>query len=95
MIFYITENTKCCEPEWLQKFDYIHIKAKTDGSETLIALPYEIDEVDELDDVRRLQKEIAQEILDEWIDDENLEPETGLNGEPVLQSKIDLEVYCG
>jgi hypothetical protein len=91
MNFYITKNVRRCEPECLQKYDYTHIKAKTDGERTIICSESEIDVLG----VLSITKEVAQETIDTWIDDENSVEELDIRGNKIEQQKIDLEVFCG
>jgi len=65
--FYLTTNTLRREPEAIASVEYCHIKAKTDGSQTVILTEEEIN----AENVTLLSQEEAQALLDSWIDTEN------------------------
>lgn len=90
--FYITNNTNRCEPEAIQENEFVHVKAKVDGSQTIIVSDFEI--VDS--NVLEIEQESAQQILDQWIDEENENPfYDEVNDVVVLQKKIDLGGLIG
>jgi len=94
MRWYITDNINKCEPSELLNIPHTHIKCRTDGSSTVIMCNDLVD-LSDIEGVTEVSKAEAQDILDYWIARENDVPEIGLNGEEVIQSKIDLEVFCG
>jgi hypothetical protein len=90
--FYIANNLNRCEPEAVKAIEFIHVKSKTDGSQTALISKNEI-----LDPnvVEKTQEEL-QTIVDEWIDEENQNPFfDDVNQVYVLQKKINLEVLLG
>ena len=78
-------------PDALSEHLYIHVKGRADGLQVLI-IANESNILD-IEGTILLSKEEAQALLDQWIDDENVNPEVGLKGEFVVQSKIDLGKY--
>jgi len=87
--FYIVTNTNREEPEVVQQSTYIHIKCKTDASQTVICSEETITGADV---VSKTQAQ-AQKILDDWIDEENVAPPLDAEGNQILQRKINLEAF--
>jgi hypothetical protein len=90
IFFYVTANTNNNEPSCLQSISYVHVKACTDGSQTVVITfaPVSDPAMNELTQVS------AQALLDSWIDAENQHPEVDVvTGEPMLQSHIDLSNF--
>ena len=87
--FYLTTNILNREPEVIKAIDYVHIKAKVDGSQTLILTEQKIKDKD----VAELTLSEAQALLDEWIDNENLFPVQDKDGNDILQIRINLKKY--
>jgi len=90
MIFYLTNNDARKEPIVLLDEDYIHVKAKCDGSQTVIICHEKID----APSMTEMSKQEAQSLLDTWIDEENVLPyQIDINGNEIIQSYIDLEGF--
>lgn len=89
MYIYLTINANCCEPESLAETVYVHVKCKSDGSQTIIVTPQPIDTADCIS----LSPESAQSMLDDWIDAENAGIVPDAQGNLMTQSRIDLGSY--
>ena len=88
--FYLTSNIANNEPECIKSIDYIHIKAKTDGSQTIILTTELINN----ESCIVLSKEEAQNLVDQWISEENSNPPIDpINNTEMIQSYIDLDLY--
>lgn len=71
--------------------NYVHIKAKTDGSEIAVISESEITNNDV---ITKTQAEL-QIILDDWVDAENVDPPLDIDGIETLQTNIDLMKFIG
>lgn len=89
MHFYLTTNDNRREPEAIYSVEYVHVKAKGDGSQTVIITE---DEIIDPACAPKTQEE-AQAILDAWIDEENETPTQDLEGNDIVQRRITLESY--
>ncbi len=73
--------------------EYIHVKAHTNGQQVAIISQEELSG----ENIIEKTKEELQTILDNWINEENENPETRIliDGtiEDILQTKIDLNIY--
>ena len=87
MHYYLVDNINRDEPQIVKESLYIRIKGKADGSQTAII------SFDPIVGLTDLTKEELQVILDQWIDDENINPETDIYGNLLIQSKINLGQY--
>lgn len=87
--FYLTTNESRNEPDALWDVSYIHVKAKTDGTQTLIITE---EPTDDSSCIEKTQSE-AQALLDSWISNENASAPLDSEGNPVLQSNINLGIY--
>jgi hypothetical protein len=90
MKIYRTINTCRSEPDAVNESNYIHVKAKSDGSETIII------SLDDISDpnVIEVSKEEATAILKDWIDAENTPPlPLDIAGNEIVQSYVNLEAY--
>ena len=84
--FYLTENALNSEPECIKAVDYVHIKAKSDGTQTLILTEEQL-----TDDSLTLKTQAeAQALLDSWVVDENVDAPLDPEGNPTLQKNIGL-----
>jgi hypothetical protein len=87
--YYLTTNVSRNEPEGIRAYSYIHVKAKVDGSQTIIISDEDI----VIDGVAKLSKADAQVVLDGWIDAENVAPEKDVDGIDLIQARINLDIY--
>ena len=89
MNIYIATYVNGGVPESLDEVAYVHIKGHVDGELTIVIT------LDPLVDPLLVEKtkEQAQAILDEWIDAENVSPPLDKEGNPILQSRINLEQF--
>lgn len=87
--FYLTTNVYKSEPRALVDLGAIHVKAMSDGTQTIM-----ISDVEAVDD-NAVEKTFleAQTILDTWIDAENDVPALDPEGNPMVQNFIDLGAY--
>lgn len=87
--FYLTTNTHKNEPEVLASSEYVHVKAKGDGSQTAIITEYPIEDAS----LQEMSQEELQAVIDEWIAGENENPELDLEGNPMLQIQINIGAF--
>lgn len=87
--FYLTTNTGRKEPDAISAVSYLHVKAKSDGSQTLVICEQEINDPN----VAEKTQSEAQAILYQWISDENLNPEIDVDGNEIIQKQINLGDY--
>lgn len=87
--FYLTTNIGRKEPQAIHSVSYLHVKAKSDGSQTIIITEQEI--IDQ-NVVEKTQSE-AQAILDQWVAEENSNPEIDVDGNQIIQKQINLSDY--
>lgn len=85
LFFYLVDCANHTPPAALQAVGYVHVKAKTDGSQ-LVAIAEE--NVNDPACTKRTQAQ-AQTILDGWIDAENASPPIDpVTEQPMIQSRI-------
>lgn len=89
LFFYLTTNVNRNEPENVRSSVYVHVKAKSDGSQTIIISEDPIMGAG----VQNKTQAQAQAILDGWITEENLTPGIDANGNLMIQDRIDLDRY--
>jgi hypothetical protein len=90
MRIYLTNNTNKSEPISILELDYIHVKSKCDGSQTVIICSDNIINPD----ISELTFNEAQNLLNNWIDQENSPPlPIDDDGKEIIQSYINLGVY--
>lgn len=87
--FYLITNVNRNEPEIIKSYSYIHVKARKDANLTLIITKEEIN----YSLFENLSQEEAQILVDSWIDEENINPELDIDGNELIQSKINLNWY--
>jgi len=73
----------------LQNINYIHIKAHISGLQVAICSSSKIQN----DNCIEKTKNELQITLDDWIDRENENPEKDFEGNDILQTKINLNIY--
>jgi len=88
MYFYIlhAENKN---PKTILDSDCIHVKSRNDGKQVAIISDIEL----EHEDIEEKTQAESQTILDSWIDEENENPEKDIDGNLLLQNKIDLKGF--
>ena len=69
--------------------NYIHVKSHVEGKQITIITKEKI--VGE--SIIEKTKEELQVILDSWIDNENENPEKDIDGNDIIQDKINLNIY--
>lgn len=87
--FYLSYNELKSEPDCVWQHEFIHVKAKSDGSQTIIISAESL----EYPEVIELTRECAQDILNAWIDQENESAPVDDSGNLIRQSYINLGVY--
>lgn len=87
--FYLTTNDKLREPAVLAGISYIHVKSKSDGTQTLVITEQEVNDPA----CAEKTKSEAQAILDAWIAAENQNPPFDVDNNEIIQRPISLEVY--
>jgi len=88
--FYLVNNINKNEPAAVKSSLFTHVKAKSDGSQTAIIAYESIDD----ENVIEKTKEELQQILDQWIDEENLDPYFDeVSQQQIYQLKINLDRY--
>ena len=89
MYFYLVDLINRNELEVLKAALYVHVKGKCDGTQLAIISEEFIDDPNV---VEKSRGEL-QAILDGWINAENLNPSRDIDGNELLQDKINLGVY--
>jgi hypothetical protein len=85
MYFYVVENIDYCTPAWVADDDCCYVKGSSDKTMSAVISKKGMDYVS-------VSQQEMQVILDTWIDDENaIAPIDDVSGEPILQSKINLD----
>ena len=88
--FYLLTNINNVEPLAIRDKTFIHVKAKTDGSQTAIIS----DEDVQGDGIVEMTKEQLHGVLDAWIAEENANPPNDpVTEEPIIQRPISLGLY--
>lgn len=88
MIYYhILENVNYVLPDFVSDLDFIYVKGKRDRMKTAIITKT-------IYDYPGVTREEMQAILDDWINDENADPEIDqVSGEPIIQSYVSLDSF--
>jgi hypothetical protein len=90
MYFYLTNNVNKNEPLPVKQALYIHVKARVDGSQTVIITEDSINDPS----CSLLSQQEAQALLNSWIDEENNPPlPQDIAGNFIQQPYINLGNY--
>ncbi len=86
---YLTTNTDNREPEILAESSYIHVKCKSNGTQTVVITDCEVIS----DCCTEMTQTDAQALLDSWIDEENAAPPPSDGSVAMPQNRIDLGAF--
>lgn len=87
--FYLVSNPEKRDPDFISSVDHVHVKTKTDGTHTLIISEENISD----QSVEIITQEDAQSLIDSWISDENHNIERDIDGNDIVITNINLEVF--